>query len=179
VRTVQAWLRLLEDGCLVTVLPPRRATQKNGRMRGAQQLRARPRVYPSDHGMVPAFAPFLDPMSRPDVRGKVLEAAVLRHLRGVRDVRADFELSFYREGEQHDLDFVIDFHDRSLGVETTMSRDPRKDLAKKGTAAERAGVDSLVIVHGGSEDTRIDKLRLVPFDKFLRDPESFIYEAKP
>jgi predicted AAA+ superfamily ATPase len=169
-RTVQSWLRILEEASLIASLSPRRPAISGGRMRGSRQLRARPKIYAADHGMVPAFAPFLDPMSIADVRGKVLEAAVFRHLREARNTRGDFELSFFREVERHELDFVLDFKTRSMGIEVTTSRDPKKELGKVIAAARRAEIDELIVIHGGTDASESSQMSFVPYHQFLLDP---------
>lgn len=168
-RTVQSWLRILEEACLVASLPPRRL-QTSGRTRGSLQSQARSKVYASDHGMVSAFAPFIDPMSNADVRGRVMETVVFRQLREARATRGDFELSYFREVDRHELDFALDFKSRSLGIEVTTSRDPRKELDKTIAAARRANIGELIVVHGGTNASRSDWGRFVPHQQFLLDP---------
>lgn len=174
VRSIQSWLRILQEASLVTALSPRLGGRAAKRMGGSRRLRGRPKVWAEDHGMIPAFAPFPNPMARDEVRGKVLEAAVLRHLRLFVAARSDVALSYLRVNDSDETDFVLDFAERSIGVEATVSRSPLKRLERLYRTLAATQLDELVLVHGGIEDELRDGVRLVPYPRFLLDPGSYL-----
>lgn len=174
VRSMRKYLRILEEASLITSLLPRLGDPKSKRLGGSRRLRARPKVWAEDHGMIPAFAPLPNPMARDDVRGKVLEAAVLRHLRTFAAERGDVELSYFRANESEEIDFVLDLEARSVGVEVTVSRNPQKKLERLRKARNLAQLDEVVLVHGGIEEGFDAGLRFVPYPRFLLDPARYL-----
>jgi predicted AAA+ superfamily ATPase len=168
-RTVAEWLRLLEQAGLLVSLQPR-----NHPPRGSRASKARPKVYAEDHGMIAAHAPFAAPMEQAEVRGRVFESVVLRHLRDVqarlRRSGRDCVLSFFRSGNEFELDFVMDMDARSIAVEVTSSRNPAKKLASALRACERARIPELILIHGGFEEKSGEHHRTLPCERFLMDP---------
>ncbi len=172
-RTVQKWVRLLEAACLVRVLP-RRVAPTAQRASGVARLGGHPRIYPEEHALIPALSPFADPMSRPEVRSMVLETAVLQQL-VLRPSYPPTALSYLRTRDgSREIDFVLDGPESSLGIEvTTGSRIASKASALQ-RAGERAGIDRLLLVHGGTATRTQGSLTLVPFSRFLLDPAPYL-----
>jgi predicted AAA+ superfamily ATPase len=164
-RTVARWIELLEDTFLIAVL--RRGSTS---AKAAARLRGRPKLYAADHGVVTAFAEA--PPGDSEVRGRVFEAVVFRHLREVARRRSG-ELFYLRWGNDLEVDFVLDVDRERIAIEVTQSVQPkvekRKALAR---AADRAGARSAVLVHGGLAEGKVDGVAVVPAGRFLADPWS-------
>jgi len=78
----------------------------------------------SDHGLITAFASAPEPIEVADIRARVFEAAVFRHLREV--ARADHGvLSFGRVEENLEIDFIIRYPGHAVGIEVTSSTDAK------------------------------------------------------
>jgi predicted AAA+ superfamily ATPase len=133
-------------------------------------MKARPKVYATDHGMVAAFSPIPRPMDHPQLRSKALAATVFRHLREVAGRSFDTRLTYFRERERHELEFVFETSTRSTGVAVTTSREPEQALSAALAAAGRAKLEHLVLVHGGARHERRDRATLIPWFRFLLDP---------
>ena len=162
-RSVRNWGRLLEDARLLASLTRRTSA--------AARLRSKPKIYAADHGVVAAFAPIPDPLQAPQVRGAVFEAVVFRHLREAID-RLKGELSYFREGERLEIDFVVDLPDGVAAVEVTGSSDVIPKLANLTAAARAARADRMLLVHGGAERRERDGIRTIPLPYFLLNTDA-------
>ena len=178
-RSVETWVELLEETFLVSRLERRRE-------KASKRLRTRPKLYAADHGLVTAFAASADPVNDPDVRSKVFEAVVFRHLRDlVRDVSGG--LTFLRIDDALEADFVVDADSGPVAVEVTHSRRVKADkVARLKKAGDRIGAVRRVLIHGGTleETTRGDEAGGVvqlPISRFLAEPELILPSevAKP
>jgi predicted AAA+ superfamily ATPase len=161
-RTVQGWLGHLEDAGLLALLP-RHAERPSRRLRGAGS----PKVFPADHGLVPAVSTSEPSSGR--VRGAIFEAVVFRHLREV-DREWPTRLSYYRPDNRHEIDFVLELDGRRIAVEVTSARQAKPEkMTKLRAAARRFGAQRTILVHGGVRDEEEDGVRLVPLPRFLLD----------
>ena len=167
-RTVRDWVRRLTETLLV--VPLDRFSRH-----AAASLRARSKVFAADLGLVNAFA--LSPVQDPGVRAKVFEAAVFRHLRALAR-RAGADLSYFRQDEQLEIDFVFARGGETTGIEVTSSPRVRPDkLDKLRRAGTALGAGRLLLVHGGMVDEPFPGGRAVPLSRFLLDPWEFLREA--
>lgn len=169
-RTVQRWVALLEDAGLIATLP-RFATRPSRRLKGVRA----PKVFASDHGLVSALST-LD-VSTSEVRGRVFEAVVFRHLRDLARSHLG-RLSYFRPKEDLEIDFVLEVGERKVAVEVTSSSEirPRK-LARVRSAAEALGADALFFVHGGLAEAKEDRAVSLPLPRFLLAPERVLQEV--
>jgi predicted AAA+ superfamily ATPase len=167
-RSVREWLRLLTETAMLVALP-RHGSQASAR------LRARPKVYAADPGIVSAFA--LLAVGDERVRAQQFEAAVFRHLRGVLE-GLQGELAYYRAGDELEIDFVVEMPKGRLAVEVTSSRRLRGEkLEKFRRAGRRLKADRLLLVHGGAlEQEKLEEVTPVPLPRFLLSPESYLKE---
>jgi len=161
--TVSRWLDLLQDTFLIASLPRGATSDK-----AAARLRGHPKLYASDHGLVAAFAE-----ARPDegeVRSRIFEAVVYRHLREVARSEAA-PLHYLRWANELEVDFVLETQREVVAVEVTHAVQPkpakRRTLAR---AMERAGANRGVLIHGGLAAGPVDEVELVPLPRFLADP---------
>jgi uncharacterized protein len=162
-RTVGKWLRLLEDTLLLVRLP-RFAEHP------ATLLRARPKVFAADHGLVNAFA-LLDP-NEPEVRGRVFETAVFRHLREVQRADSSVRLSYFHDGRQLEGDFVVQLPNSTVAVEVTSSPRPKREKLERLRAVSRkVHADRRILVHGGMVEHDDDKVTMMPLFRLLSDPD--------
>lgn len=174
-RSIRAWLVLLERASLVSLLNPRVGGAPAGRIRGSGALKSRPKVFAGDHGYVAAFAPYADPMTVSDVRARIFEAVVLLHLRLTDSSGEAPRLSYYRQREDLDLDFVVEDAHGGLGIDVTSSaKVSRERLDKKWRAAESAGLGRLLLIHAGREERQDGPIRVVALQSFLLDPQSYL-----
>jgi len=169
-RSVQSWVRLLEETRLIIPLS-RRSSQPSAR------LRSKPRIYAADHGLVVSFAPSPDPLREPRIRGAVFEATVFRHLR---DAAATLrgEISYFRQRDDLELDFVLDLPGGTIAVEVTSSTDPTRKLGKLSKAAHAVRADHVLLIHGGPLDSRRAEVWIVPLLQFLLAPLAFLQEGR-
>jgi uncharacterized protein len=162
-RSVRQWLHCLEDAHLIQILPRHSAN-------AAARLRSQPKIYASDHGLIPAFTPSGAPDRDPGIRGRVLEAAVYRHLRDVKAYLQQGHLSFFRDDDDLESDFVLDYGENRLVVEVTASADPptRKfeRLLRVGAAINAT---RMVLIQSGLVRANANDLSLSLAD-FLLDP---------
>jgi uncharacterized protein len=160
-RTVQVWVRLLTETLLIA--PLERRTRQ-----AAAALRSRSRLFAADHGLVASFAAALPADER--VRARVFEAVVFRHLReAARQLEA--ELTYFRQDEEREIDFVLDGNGASVGVEVTSSPRLRPEkLEKVRRAGEALGADRLLLIHGGVIEEKGDRVQPIPLARFLLDP---------
>lgn len=162
-RTVARWIDLLQDTFLLVALP-RGATS----VKAAARLRGRSKLYAGDHGLITAFAEA--PVREAEVRGKVFEAVVYRHLRELARAR-DGQLHYLRWGDGLEVDFVLEVGSERFAVEVTQSVQPR--AAKRSAlerAADRAGAVRAVLIHGGMAHGEVEGVAFVPVSRFLGDP---------
>lgn len=171
-RSVVSWLALLEDTLLISTLPL--ATPH-----AAARLRSQPKVYAVDHGLVEAFAAMPQPGRDHDVRSRVFEAVVYRHLRDVaRDLEA--QLGYWRGAKGAEIDFLIRGRDRrAAAIEVTSGWRPRPDkLAEVAKAGEKIGAARTVLVHAGLEEGRVGSVHVIPLGQFLADPSLAVSEER-
>lgn len=167
-RSASRWLELLEDTLLLVRLP-KYAEHAPAR------LRAQPKIYAADPGLVQAFS--LLPARDEEVRAKVFEAAVFRHLRDlVRD--SGGELSFYRHRDDLEIDFVLELPPALVAVEATSSRRVRsRRLERLRRAASRLGAERSILIHGALAEETVDGVEAVPMHRFLLEPGATIRDA--
>jgi predicted AAA+ superfamily ATPase len=160
-RSIREWVRLLSETLLVA--PLERRTRQ-----AAASLRSRSRLFAADHGLVAAFA--ASPLGDERVRARIFEAVVFRHLReAARQLQA--ELTYFRQDEEREIDFVLEVGGMTVGIEVTSSARVRKEkLAKVKKAGELLGADRLLLVHGGFIEEAGDRVQPVPLARFLLDP---------
>lgn len=173
-RTVEKWLGWLQEMALLLGLEQQTGKKAAGRLRG------KPKIFAADHGLVTAFA--AAPPEASDVRAKVFETVVFRHLRELL-TRPEAHLTYFRLSDQLELDFLLETPTARVGVEVTSSRgldsDRRARLTK---VAEQLGLSSVYFVHGGLaheplEAKRGVSIRPLPLPSFLLDPAQ-ILEAR-
>ena len=100
----------------------------------------------------------------------MLEAAVFRHLRDVRGQVQQGHLSFFRDNDDLESDFVLDYGENRLVVEVTASTDP---LMRKFTRLRRVGAainaTRMILLQSGLVHSDANELSLSLAD-FLLDP---------
>lgn len=161
-RTVGQWLQLLEDTLLVVRL-------ERLALKPAAGLRSKPKLYAADHGLVNAFA--LADSTDPEVRARVYEAAVFRHLRELLRGDSRTAISYYRDRSGREVDFVVDLPDARVLIEVTgSSRVKSEKLARLDDVARAIGADRQVVVFGGELGETGEAVRTVPLGSFLFDP---------
>lgn len=171
-RTVARWIDLLQDTFFLFALP-RGATSA----KAAARLRGRSKLYAGDHGLVTAFAE--TPVREAEVRGRVFEAVVYRHLRELARDRGGL-LHYLRWGDGLEVDFVLEVGSERLAVEVTQSVQPRAGKRSAlARAAERAGADRAALIHGGLGQGEVEGVAFVPVSRFLADPESVLTGGGP
>lgn len=164
-RTVGKWIDLLQSTLLIAALP--RGTTS---VKASARLRGRPKLYAADHGLVSAFAEA--PTRDLDVRGRVFEAVVYRHLRELAREQLG-SLSYLRWNDGLEVDFLLEIGRERFAVEATQSIQPKADKRKAlERAAERAGAGRAVLIHGGLAETEVEGIQLVPIESFLAEPRA-------
>lgn len=161
-RTIDEWLAILEGTRLLFRLP---------RFSGnpAARLRSKPKLYASDHGLVTAFSPVLHPLDDVQIRSRVFETVVYRHLREIVQ-RGIGHLAFYRPGDRlkQEVDFVLDTQDGLVLVEVTSGSKLRED---KMNSLRRAGVAldarRRIFVYAGSFNGLQGDIECFPMEDFL------------
>lgn len=111
--TVTTWTEYLSRMSLLHTLP---RFEKSAR----KSARAHPKIYATDPSLVMAFQAGPDPSRSEKVRGQAMESAVLRHLLALVD-HYHGKLSFFRRGEDLEIDFVLHIRDRTIAIEVTSS----------------------------------------------------------
>ncbi len=160
-RSVRQWLQRLEDAHLIERLPRHSPN-------AAARLRSQPKIYASDHGLIPAFTPTGAPETDPSIRGRVLEAAVFRHLRDVRAVKHG-SLSFFRDDDLEG-DFILEYGENRLVVEVTASTDPpTRKFDRLRRVAGTINATRMVMLQSGLVRADANQLSLSVAD-FLLDP---------
>jgi predicted AAA+ superfamily ATPase len=168
-KSVGEWLSLLEATRLVVRLDRDRTTG----LRARTELRSQPKIFASDHGLITAFSTQPEPLDVADVRGRVFEAVVFRHLRELSRM-GNGELTFIRLDDDLELDFVVRYPSVTVGVGVTSSTEatPRK-LGRSVDIMRKAGIDRKVLIHGGLLATRLSDVDIVPLHEFLSTPEKY------
>ncbi len=168
-KSVGDWLSLLE----ATRLLIRLERDRSARTRARSELRSLPKIFASDHGLITAFSVHPEPLDVPDVRARVFEAVVFRHLRELAGGGAG-ELSFVRLDDDLELDFVVRYPAHTVGIEVTSSPEatPRK-LGRADDVMRKLGIDRKVLIHGGLVAARKGDIDIVPLHEFLLAPERY------
>jgi predicted AAA+ superfamily ATPase len=169
-KSVAEWMAALEDTRLIVKLDRDRSTRASARA----QLRPQPKVYASDHGLITAFSAHPSPIEDPDIRARVFEAAVFRHLREVARAEGG-ALSYGRLDDDLEVDFIVRYAGHSVGIEVTSSAEakPRK-LSRAAQAMREIGIDRKILVHGGPILDLTGDIKLVPLPEFLLTPERYV-----
>jgi hypothetical protein len=169
-RTVRDWLQLLTDTLMVVTL------ERNYR-HAAAGLRSRPKVFAVDPGLVSAFAS--SPVQDSEVRARSFEAGVFRHLREVARER-EGSLSYFRQRDDLEVDFVLEIAGRKVGIEVTSSSRVKPDKVERlRQAGKELGAERLFLIHGGLVEGSVTSSDVVfiPLAKFLLDPAVVILGA--
>ncbi len=164
-RSVREWSRLLSDTLLVSSL-------ERFNRNAAAGLRSKSKIYAADPGLVMAFAPL--PVQDASVRARAFEAAVYRHLR---ETARELEggLSYFRQGEDLEIDFVLEDQSSLIAIEVTSGLRARADkLERLRQAAKRLGTDRRLLIHGGVIEEMAEGVETVPVQRFLLNPASFL-----
>ena len=171
-KSVVDWLTLLEQTHLI-----RRLERDNARAKASSRLKSRPKIYAADHGLITALSAVSDPISDTDIRGKVLEAAVYRH---IREFDRSGNVTFFRPGEDLEIDFLIPRRGQPpIAIEVTgaTNADSRK-LLRFSKAARLAGSSRQLLVHGGIGLHSEGTVDLIGARDFLLAPENWLGDAK-
>ncbi len=156
-RSVRDWERLLLDTLLLHRV-------ERWTKRPSARLRAKPKIYAADHGLVAAFSISDAPLSDPGVRGKVFESVVLRHLREI----ARGRITYFREDDDLEADFVVETQHGVVAVEVTSTAVPEARKVKRlAAAAAKVGARRALLVHGGDASSERDGVTSVPLRQFL------------
>lgn len=165
-RSVRDWVSRLRDTLLISALERYVSHPAAG-------LRAKPRLFAADPGLVLSFARLL-PEDR-QTQSAVFEAAVFRHLR---EVSREFEgqLGYFRHKEDLEIDFVFRASGGPpIGIEVTSSQRLRQDkltrLLKAGKILEPG---RLILVYGGLTEELLEGVHILPLQRFLLDPAAFL-----
>lgn len=165
-RTVGRWVGLLEDTLLLVRLP-RFAEHP------AALLRSRPKIFAADHGLVNAFA-LLEP-TEAEVRGRVFETMVFRHLRELQRQDPRVRLSYYHDGRKIEGDFIVQLPGSTVAIEVTSSiRGKQERLDKVRTIAQRTGADRRMLIYNGVMERQERDVELVPLSRFLWEPQEVV-----
>ena len=161
-RTVSRWVKLLKETLMLAELP-RYARHP------AAGLRSKPKIFAADHGLVNALA-LLDPQDS-QVRGRVFETVVFRHLREVTQQDPEVRLSYFYDGKTLEGDFIVQHPSATIAVEVTSSAQPSpKQHRRVRKIAEKTQAGRRLLIFGGSVQQRRDEIELVPLLRFLWDP---------
>ncbi len=164
-RTVGKWIDLLQGTLLIAALPRGTTSTK-----ASARLRGRPKLYAADHGLVNAFAEA--PTRDLDVRGRVFEAVVYRHLREIERERHG-SVRYLRWNDGLEIDFLLEIGSARFAIEVTQSIQPKADKRKAlERAAERSEANTAVLIHGGLAEGEVEGVVFVPIGSFLGDPEA-------
>ena len=172
--TVSGWIQLLVDACLLHRVEPFAGSDLP---KAKKRLAVKPKLYASDHGLIPAFTLSAFPMSEEVVRARVTEAVVLRHLLALVESRED--LRYFRRREDIEIDFVLRCHGQLHAVEVTSSRESdSKKVGRFRTAAKELGAERVTLIHHGITAAETGGVRLLPLVHFLLEPRTLEGEAK-
>jgi predicted AAA+ superfamily ATPase len=160
-RSIRRWLGLLEDTHLIASLPRHAA-------RASSSLRARPKLYAADHGLISAFSVLS--RQEPALRGQLFEAAVFRHLREAA-LELGGELSYFRPRQTLEIDFVLETPKTTTAIEVTSSRRIKSERWQKvRRAADAVGASKAILIHGSVVDQPAEGVTSLPLQRFLLDP---------
>jgi hypothetical protein len=160
-RSVREWNRRLAETLLV--IPLERFTEH-----AAAGLRARPKIYAADPGIVQAFATL--PAQDSEVRARAFEAAVFRHLREVAR-GAGGDLNYFRHKDDLEIDFVLQAAGRKIAIEVTSGARVRSAKVERlRRAGGVLGADLLLLIHGGVIQESVQGIRTVSLPRFLLNP---------
>lgn len=177
--SVTNWLKLLEDACLMLRVDPWPRGRGGGARRASARLAVKPKIYASDHGLITAFAPFSDPMGNAQVRGRVVETAVLRHLLDLVG-ESTGNVHYYRRSDGLEVDFVLELDGLVYAVEVTSERDVDEGKVRRLSAAAGAiGADRAILIHCGSKRQLDGGVRWLPLHCFLLDPRCLLEDRAP
>ncbi len=161
-RTVGRWVSLLKETLLLAELP-RYARHP------AAGLRSKPKIFAADHGLVNALA-LLDP-EESQIRGRVFETVVFRHLREIAHQDSEVRLSYFYDGKTLEGDFIVQHPRATIAVEVTSSAQPGpKQHRRVRKIAEKTGADRRLLIFGGPVQQHRNEIELVPLLRFLWDP---------
>lgn len=164
-RSARDWLGELVATRLV--VPLERRT-----LQAAAKLRSRSKIYAADPGLVSAFA--LSPIEEPDVRSRLFEAAVFRHLRSLAAVEYA-KLGYFRLNEDLEIDFVLETNTERIAIEvTSTSRLRREKVARLHRAAKELGETRRILVYGGVVNETVDNVEVVALPRFLLDADRLL-----
>lgn len=164
--SVRQWRQLLEDTLLV--VPLERFAE-----RAAAALRSRPKLYAADHGLVAAFA-LTDPAD-PEIRSRIFETTVFRHLRELLRGDSRSGLYYYRDRSGREVDFVLDLPGSRVLLEVTISNrlKPGK-LSQLEEVAGKTGAERRIVIFGGSISVEQERAQAIPLGTFLLDPQAVL-----
>jgi predicted AAA+ superfamily ATPase len=125
--------------------------------------------------LVTAFA--LSPFQDPKVGAQTFEAAVFRHLKEAAS-ELQGELSYFRQDDDLEIDFVLDRGGDLTGIEVTSSSRVRPDKIRKMMKAGAAlGASRLLLVYGGALEETAGEVRAVALPQFLLNPMEILKEG--
>jgi predicted AAA+ superfamily ATPase len=167
--TVARWLQLLVDACLLHQIEPHAPTSSSELPKASSRLAAKPKIYVTDHGLIPAFTLSAFPMAEPVVRARVTEAVVLRHLLEL--VPSREEIRYFRRRDGLECDFVFGHQGELYAVEATSSAEVDGKKAERfRKAVEAVGARCGVLIYRGAVGRREGNLRLLPLHRLLVEP---------
>lgn len=170
-RPVGSWLDLLLDTFYLHRLDSRH-------VQATARLRAKSKIYAADHSLILAFAPIAMPLRDPGVRSRVFEALVYRHLREFARQRAG-RLTYWRENDDFEIDFVADAAKGLVAIEVTSSSDVRSDkIGRVRQATARLRAKRTLLVHGGTVGQMQEGIELVPIHEFLLKSDELLIGEK-
>jgi uncharacterized protein len=163
-RSLLAWVDALEDTMLVVRLMP------YGASAGARlRERAYPKLYAADSTIVSAFAIPRMPLEDPATYGRLLEAAVYRHLReAIRHPKGDCHYVRSKSG-LIEIDFVVSAGKSRIGIEVKSSV-ARGDPDKLKRADPGFKLDRRFLIHAGPQTQEHEGVTLLALQDFLLDP---------
>lgn len=178
-KSVDAWLEILE----ATHLVHRLADDRTQRGKAAAKLRAQPKIYAADHGLLTAMSYAPDPLDDSAIRGQVFEAVVFRHLRDVAR-RNGARLTYFRQPERGregdlEIDFVLRIgRTKPIVIEVTNSKevDGRK-INRMRRAADVIEAGRRIVVTGGLTRGQHEDVRLIPIHEILREPDQVLEDT--
>ena len=171
-RSVDAWNDALQDTLLIADLPAH-ALSRSARSR----LRARPKIYASDHGLIAAFSDLPAPLQDSTTRGRAYEAMVFRHLRDY--ARTQHHQLGYLEGNgrENEVDFVLDTGANRIALEVTSSQSVADKPGRLHEAGKRLKTARLVLVYGGIISEQRAGIHVLPATRFALDPIQALAEV--
>jgi predicted AAA+ superfamily ATPase len=132
-------------------------------MKGAEK------VFVTDHGLVNAFA--VASASDQRVRSRAFEAVVFRHLRDLAREQ-DGDISYSRQKDDLEIDFVLELPGRRVAIEVTSSGSVReRKVERLVRAADELGAEEKLLVFGGLTESVQKGVRVIPIGELLMRPE--------